>query len=40
MDHKLVDVEVKSGGLTEGIGITDWYAADLLPDRPRLGDPA
>jgi hypothetical protein len=38
MDHKLVDVEVKAGGLTEGIAITDWYAADLLPDRPRLAD--
>src|SRR5205814_3955627 len=39
-DHKLVDREVKAGGLTEGIGITDWYAADLLPDWPRLAEPA
>lgn len=35
-----MDVEGKAEGLTEGIGITDWYATDLLPDRPRQADPA
>lgn len=38
-NHKLVDVEVKSGRVTEGVRVTDWYAADLLPDRPRFGEP-